>query len=137
MRNDKEVSKALYINGMKLIEISDKLDISINTLKSWSSLDKWTDSRIKEDSINNRVTHLINTHLESIEGKENISRDEVTILKELMTIRQNNHVSFIDKVKLMKELTEFAIINSKHSDSQTIAFVSHQYITDEYEKLED
>lgn len=139
MRNDKEVSKALYINGMRLTEISEKLDISINTLKSWSSVGKWTDTRIREENINSRVSRLIDTHLESIElkGKGNFSRDQSNILKDLMAIRQSIRVNFADRVNIIEDLIKYAERNSQHADLQAVAVVSKDYIDEEYNKLEE
>ena len=138
MRNDKEIAKRLYLSGMKLTEISTEIDIPDSTLKSWSASEKWTELRLKEENINDRVSKIINLHLEKMEGKDStITRENVIMLKDLMSIRQSTRVSFVDKVQMTEELIKYAQDHKKHEDAQAVAEVAKDFIETEYNKLEE
>jgi uncharacterized protein YjcR len=138
MRNDKEIAKRLYLSGMKLIEISTEIDIPEATLKSWSSSEKWTELRLKEENLNDRISKIINQHIESMEGEvSTVTREKVVMLKDLMSIRQSTRVNFVDKVQMTEELIKYAQENKKHEDAQAVAEVAKDYIETEYNKIEE
>jgi transposase len=138
MRNEKQIAKRLYLSGMKLIEIAEELDIPESTVRGWSSAEKWTEQRLKEENLNDRVSKIIDSHLESMEGKDGkTTKENVTILKDLMSIKQSTRVNFVDKVNMMEDLIKFATANKKHEDAQAVAETTKDYIEQEYNKLEE
>jgi predicted transcriptional regulator len=136
MKNEKEIAKRLYLSGMKLVEIATELEVNISTVKAWSSLDKWTDKRLKEENLNDRISRLIDRHIETMEDGY-VNRENVVMLKDLMTIRQSTRVNFVDKVNTMEELIRFAESHKKHEDAQAVAEAVKDYIDEEYQKLEE
>jgi hypothetical protein len=138
MRNDKEIAKRLYLSGMRLTEISTQLDISEGTLKNWSYSEKWTELRLREENLNDRISKIINLHIESMEGGGAVvTREKVVMLKDLMSIRQSTRVNFVDKVQMTEELIKYAQQHKKHEDAQAVAEVAKDYIETEYNKLEE
>lgn len=138
MRNDKDIAKRLYVSGMKLTEIATQLDVQYSILKNWSSLGKWAEIRGEEDNLNEQLVKMIVVQIGEMRAeKGKYKREDVATLKDLMTMRNANHLSFLDKVKLMKDLTDYAISAATHSDSQAVAEITRQYIEIEYDKLEE
>lgn len=138
MRNEKQIAKRLYLSGMKLTEITEELDIPDSTVRGWSSAEKWTEQRLKEENLNDRVSKIIDSHLESMEGKDGkTTKENVTILKDLMSIKQSTRVNFVDKVNMMEDLIKFATANKKHEDAQAVAETAKEYVEQEYNKLEE
>lgn len=138
MRNEKQIAKRLYLSGMKLTEIAEELDIPDSTVRGWSSAEKWTEQRLKEENLNDRVSKIIDSHLESMEGKDGkTTKENVTILKDLMSIKQSTRVNFVDKVNMMEDLIKFATANKKHEDAQAVAETAKEYVEQEYNKLEE
>lgn len=123
---------------MKLTEIAEELDIPDSTVRGWSSAEKWTEQRLKEENLNDRVSKIIDSHLESMEGKDGkTTKENVTILKDLMSIKQSTRVNFVDKVNMMEDLIKFATANKKHEDAQAVAETAKEYVEQEYNKLEE
>lgn len=123
---------------MKLTEITEELDIPDSTVRGWSSAEKWTEQRLKEENLNDRVSKIIDSHLESMEGKDGkTTKENVTILKDLMSIKQSTRVNFVDKVNMMEDLIKFATANKKHEDAQAVAETAKEYVEQEYNKLEE
>lgn len=140
MKNEKEIAKRLYLSGMKLSEVATELDVNISTVKSWSTSEKWVEKRLKEDNMNDRISKIIDIHLESMENGEEELRfnpKSVVVLKDLMTIRQSTRVSFADKVHTVEELLTYAEKNKKHEDAQAVAETVKDFIDEEYQKLEE
>ncbi len=136
MKNEKEIAKRLYLSGMKLSEIAVELEVNISTLKNWSASEKWAEKRLKEENLNDRISKIIDIQLEIIEDGD-LSRGSISILKDLMTIRQSTRISFADKVHTAEELITFAEKNKKHEDAQAVAETVKDYIEGEYQKLEE
>lgn len=138
MRNDKEIAKRLYLSGMRLTEISTEIDVPGDTLKHWSASEKWTELRLKEENLNDRISKIINLHIEKMEGTDSmVTRENVVMLKDLMSIRQSTRVNFVDKVQMAEELIKYAQEHKKHEDAQAVAEVAKDFIETEYNKLEE
>ena len=48
----REIAGEMYVHrGMNLADIADALDIPLQTIKNWSSKDKWTQDREQENEV--------------------------------------------------------------------------------------
>lgn len=139
MKNEKEIAKRLYLSGMKLSEIATELDINFNTVKTWSSSEKWTEKRLKEENLNERISKIIDRHIEAIEDEvlSPVNEKDVKVLKDLITIKQSTRVTFASKMMALEELLTFAEKNKKHEDAQAVAETIKGFIDQEYHKLEE
>jgi lambda repressor-like predicted transcriptional regulator len=143
MRNDNSIAKQLYTNGVSLKNISVEMGIPLSTLKSWSSKGMWKEARLRNDKLESRIMNVIDSHLSYMEEQieidkpKRIDKEAVSVLKDLMGLRETFQVTFSQKLSILQEAIRFAQEKGRHTDAQVVADVAKQYAEDQLDKLED
>lgn len=144
MRSDKSIAKQLYVSGVTLKDISENMDIPLSTVKNWSAQEEWKEERLKTDKLQSRIMKVIDSHLSYMENQidenempKKVDKESVTVLKDLMSLRESFQITFAQKVSILQEAIRFAQERGRHSDSQVVADVAKSFAEDQLDRLED
>ncbi len=77
IENKKSLARALFMSGMEMTEIADKVGVSRVTVSKWCNADAWKEARaaknITRQELTNKLLGVINKLLEQIDDKDDIN----------------------------------------------------------------
>lgn len=88
--NKKSLARALFLSGMEMTEIADKVGVSRVTISKWCAAEGWKETRaaknISRPELVNKLLALIYQLLEKVDGKDDISVGLADQLSKLMNV---------------------------------------------------
>ncbi len=77
IENKKSLARALFMSGMEMTEIADKVGVSRVTVSKWCNADAWKEARaaknITRQELTNKLLGVIYKLLEQIDDKDDIN----------------------------------------------------------------
>lgn len=119
--NKEDAAKELFFSGFSQKKISSIIEVSEQTVSKWVKKNGWDEDRTElqesRGSIENRIHRLIDHQLWVLEEKVKearndghplpIDKGEIDALSKLFASVKGKEISFVQKVKLITDFTEF------------------------------
>lgn len=121
LNTKEEIAKELFFSGFSQKKIATIIERSEQTVSRWAKKNGWQDERLElessKTSIESRIHNLIDHQLWVLEEKVKEAREsghplpidkgEIDALSKLFASVKGKEISFVQKVKLITDFTEF------------------------------